>query len=494
VIKLHPRWLHNRLTMWYVFSLTIILLVYAVSTSLVLSWQLRAQLRRHTIQDLETLEGLLFFAPDGRLQLDESYHNHPESRLVQERLLEVVTPSGTVLYRNNLLGDQSLGGAPFSGEGEGGYSPRSAKLSDGTAVFLISRRHVLQARELVIRVAYSEYPIWHTVQQTLAAQVFCLVVFLIVASLVGRRLIRRELTPLEKIAARAQQISADRLLERLDLGGTAEIGNLATAFNTMLAHLEQSFEQLRRFTSDASHELRTPLAAIRSVGEVGLQRDGTPEEYREIIGSMLEEVGHLTRLTESLLTISRADAGDLQLHICIFPIFDLVRESTELINVLAEENAQRLSLEGDEHAIVEGDPLFLRQAFVNILHNAVKHSPNGTTIRVRVRREGTSVFVEIADQGLGIPSEHRGKIFDRFYRVDNARSRDSDGVGLGLAIAKWTVQAHAGEISVDDNIGGGCTFRIRLGLYSGSSARTSKAINDGKWRDTVLLRGAEGAS
>jgi heavy metal sensor kinase len=491
MIHLHSKWLRNRLTIWYVFALTMILLVYAGSTSLVLLWQLRAQLRRHTIQDLETVEGLLFFTQEGRLQLDESYHNHPESKLVQERLVEIVTPAGTILYRNDLLGGRSLGGKPFPGEGEGGYSPRSAKLSDGTSVFLISRLHVLHDRPLIIRVAYSEYSIWHTVQQTLLAQVFCLVAFLLIASLVGRRLIRRELAPLEKIAIRAQRISSDRLHERLELGGTAEISNLAAAFNTMLAHLEQSFEQLRRFTSDASHELRTPLAAIRSVGEVGLQREGSREEYREIIGSMLEEVSHLTRLTDSLLTISRADAGDIRLHFSVFPIFELVRKSTEFINILAEEKSQAFRLEGDERAIVEGDPIFLRHAFVNILHNAVKHSPNGATIYVRVRSEGTSVLVEIADQGGGIPPEHRAKIFDRFYRIDNSRSRDADGVGLGLAIAKWTVQAHAGEISLDDNVDGGCTFRIRLALSSGFHAGMGKTNTEAKWRDKPLLGGTE---
>jgi len=293
-------------------------------------------------------------------------------------------------------------------------------------------------------------------------QLLCLLAVLVGASLVGYRLIRRALTPLEKMAFRAQQISAERLHERLLVGDTGEISEFAHAFNNTLARLELSFDQMRRFTADVSHELRTPLAAIRSVGEVGLQKDGTREEYREIIGSMLEEVNHLTRLIDSLLTISRADAGHLQLHPSVLPLLYLVREAEELIEILAEEKTQKLILEGDDRAIVEADCVSLRQAFVNILHNAVKYSPAGSTISVGVRRDGTYVFVEVADMGCGIPPEHITKIFDRFYRVDKARSRDAGGAGLGLSIAKWAVQAHGGEITVDNNLDGGCTFQIQL--------------------------------
>jgi heavy metal sensor kinase len=292
------------------------------------------------------------------------------------------------------------------------------------------------------------------------------------------------------MALRAQQITAQRLDERLQVDGTGEISDLAHAFNNTFARLEQSFDQLQHFSSDASHELRTPLAAIRAVGEVGLHKDGSREEYREIIGSMLEEANRLTRLIDSLLTISRADAGQLTLHPSVFPMLNLVHEAAGLIQILAEEKAQKLTLEGDEEATVEGDWLFLRHAVVNILDNAVKYSPVGGVIFVRVRRDGGYVIVEVADTGSGVAPEHRAKVFDRFYRVDRSRSRDAGGVGLGLSIAKWAVQAHGGDITVDNNLDGGCTFRIQLPSGSVSGKTLDRKITTVERTNNVIITGS----
>jgi heavy metal sensor kinase len=266
------------------------------------------------------------------------------------------------------------------------------------------------------------------------------------------------------MARRAQEITPDRLDARLPNDDTDdELGQLARVFNRTLARLEQAFEQLRRFTSDASHELRTPLAMIRSVGEVGLQKDGTRAEYRDIIGSMLEEVNRLTSLIDSLLTISRADSGHIQLHRTVVPVKALTREAAGLLEILMEEKSLRLVLEGDEHAQVDGDRLFLRQALVNILHNAVKYSPLGEAISVHIRNgDANQVSIEIQDSGPGVPSEDHAKIFDRFYRVDKARWRESGGAGLGLSIAKWAVEAHGGSIGLNSEPNKGCTFRISL--------------------------------
>jgi heavy metal sensor kinase len=265
------------------------------------------------------------------------------------------------------------------------------------------------------------------------------------------------------MARRAKEITPQRLHDRLPNDDTDdELGQLARVFNETLARLEQAFEQLRRFTSDASHELRTPLAAIRSVGEVGLQKDGTRSEYRDIIGSMLEEVNRLTSLVDSLLTISRADAGSLQLELVQVPVMQLAREAAALFEVLVEEKALTLVLTGDESATVRGDRLFLRQALMNVLHNAVKYSPVGGEIRIRVQRIADEVAVEIEDHGPGVPPEDRTRVFDRFYRVDRARWRESGGAGLGLAITKWVVEAHRGEISLEGGAPHGCLFRLKL--------------------------------
>jgi len=453
----------TRLTLWYLGVLSAALLLFLGGASVLLFWQLRSQLSHYAVQDVETVEGLLYFDPAGRLQLHDDYHNHPESKRVLERLLEVRAPGGTLLYRNERLGNRSLGGAPFPGEGIGGYSERSAVLSDGTRVRMVSRRHSINGHPIIMRLAYSEEPLWRNIWQLLGVFLIVLPFTLAAAGIAGYGLARRILTPLEQMTQQAEQITLERLHDRLPVTGDDEIGQLARVFNSMLARLERSFDQLRRFTSDASHELRTPLAAMRSVGEVGLQRDASREEYRDVIGSMLEEVNRLSRLTDNLLTISRADAGALQFHKSAFSLLELASEATGLLQVLMEEKAQKLVLTGDASARVEADRLFLRQALVNILHNAIKHSPVEGTITVRVcRRGGEQVAVEITDSGPGIPPEHASRVFDRFYRVDKSRSRAAGGTGLGLSIAQWAVQAQGGSIGLESTPGSGATFQIVL--------------------------------
>jgi heavy metal sensor kinase len=458
-----PTHLRTRLTLWYVAILAGLLTFAWLSTGALLFFQLRSQLDHFAIEEIETVEGLFYFTAEGQLQMREDYHNHPESKEVIDRYLEVLSPEGDLLFRNDKLAGHKLGGAAFPGEGVGGYSERSTRLSDGTRVRLVSRVHSLEGHTLLIRLAHSEEPLYSRLKDLLAASLLVLPLILTAAGLAGYALARRALSPIEQMARRAQEITPEKLDARLPNDDTEdELGQLARVFNDTLARLQHAFEQLRRFTSDASHELRTPLAMIRSVGEVGLQKDGTRADYRDIIGSMLEEVNRLTSLIDSLLTISRADSGHIQLHRTVVPLILLAREAAGLLEVLMEEKSLRLVLEGDEDALVEGDALFLRQALVNILHNAVKYSPVRAIVFVRVRKSDQRVTVEIEDRGPGIPPEDRSRVFDRFYRVDKARSRESGGAGLGLSIVKWAVEAHGGTIELESGRAGGCLFRVTL--------------------------------
>jgi len=463
-VRLRPRHLRTRLTLSYVSGLAILLVLAWVGTCGLLFWQLRNQLGHFSIQEIETVEGLLYFTPQGQLRLKEDYHNHTESKDVIDRYLEVRGADPSVLYRNERLGDRLLGGSPFAGEGVGGYSERSERLSDGTRVRVVSRVHALDGRPLLIRLGHSEEPLYERLRDLFLASLIILPIVLLIAWLAGYTLARRALSPIEKMAREAQEITADKLHARIRVDNADdELGQLARVFNGTLARLEQAFEQLRRFTSDASHELRTPLAMIRSVGEVGLQKDGSRAEYRDIVGSMLEEVNRLTSLIDNLLTISRADSGHIQLHRKAVSIMELVREAAALFEILTEENSQRIDIEGDEDAQVDGDPIFLRQALVNTIHNAVKYSPVGEIIEVRVGQANDGrIVIQIKDNGPGIPREDQPKIFDRFYRVDKARWRESGGAGLGLSIAKWAVEAHGGTITLESGLNHGSIFRIAL--------------------------------
>jgi len=466
MISLHPKQVRTRLTFWYVLVLAGVLCIFVAGASIVLVWQMRSQIDRQVVQDLETVEGLFYFSGDGILHFNDDYHNHPESKAVQERLLEVLSPDGEILFKNDLLGSRTIGGAPFQGEGVAGYSQRSERMADGTRVILASRVHTMQDRPVLLRVAFSEEPIWTRLKQMLVIFFFAMPLALAAAAYGGYKMAGRVLDPISVMTERARQITSERLAERLPVeNGDDELGRLAEVFNGMLARIEISFDQLRRFTSDASHELRTPLAAIRSVGEVGLQKKATEEEYRDMIGSMLEEVNRLTSLVESLLTLSRADAGQLKLQVSVFPVMELMRDAVNLLEVLIEEKKLTFTLTGDDALLVRGDRLFLRQAVINVIHNAVKFTPAGGAIAISVSRDGDSKAVlSVTDSGPGIPAEHSTMVFDRFYRADPARSGENKGSGLGLSIARWAVQANGGGIGFSNPPGGGCTFWIRLPL------------------------------
>jgi heavy metal sensor kinase len=287
-------------------------------------------------------------------------------------------------------------------------------------------------------------------------------IVVVLAGAGGYALARRALLPIDHLAAEARRITADRLHERVSVPNEHdEIGRLAAVINDTFARLESSFDELRRFTADASHELRTPLSVIRGIGELGLRETRTIDEYKDAMGSMLEEVDRLTRLVDTLLRLSRGDAGTVRLSPDVLDLGDLARDVASSLGILAEERRQRLLVEAAETVRVWADRLVLRDAVTNLVDNAIKYSPAGSTIAIRVDGDRGHARLTVADQGGGIPPEHRDRIFDRFYRIDEARSREMGGTGLGLAIAKWAVEANGGAIALE-SAPAGSVFRISL--------------------------------
>ncbi len=459
-----PKRIRTRLTLYYVGMFAGVLALYFAGVSLLLFWQAGNVLKRLAAEDLETVKGLLYYDDDGHVDVREDYHHHSDWKQVRERLLEILAPDGTILYRNERLGDRTIGGPPFAGEGVSGYSGRTAKMSDGTPIILISRKYDLGGQTILIRVGYSQDLIWNELRDTLLVLILASPLILAGTAYAVYATVGRALDPVAKMAHRAQMIDSGRLHERLPIDNEeGELGYLASVFNAMLSRIEQSFEQLKRFTADASHELRTPLAAIRSIGEVALQENVGPAEYRDTIGSMLEEVNRLTTIVESLLTLSRADAGQIDMQISVFPLAALVRESAALLDVLIDDKQLTFTLVGDESIGVQGDRLYIRQAVINVLHNAVKFTPLGGSICARIHCDGQSqVELSISDTGPGIPAEQSSRVFERFVRLDEARRPADSGAGLGLSVARWAVQANDGEIGVTTAVGSGCRFWIRL--------------------------------
>jgi heavy metal sensor kinase len=468
-VRFRPRYIRDRLTLWYVGIFGAVLGIYICGASILQYWQLNDQLHHAEIQDLETVEGLLYFTPDGHLLLHEDYHSHPQSRLLLDRYMEVLSPGGQVLLRNDRLHEMDLGGAPAPLEGEVGYESKRLHLEDGTRVLSISHLHFLQDKPLIIRLAYSTQPLTERLFELIGLLLLALPAALIVAGFAGYRVAGKALNPLEEMARKTEQITAQRLNERIPVDNPDdEFGHMSRVLNGLLSRLGESFEKLQHFTSDVSHELRTPLAAMRSVGEVALQGERNPEKYRDIIGSMLEEVARLTAMIDTLLTIAHADSGAVELHRTTFQLNDLVQESVAVVGVLAEEKRQTILVAGNSQLSVSADRSFLRMAVINLLDNAVKYSPADSTIRVSVKESerapdrATLVGVVIEDEGPGIPEEKAARVFDRFYRVDEGRTRDAGGAGLGLAIAKWAVEAHGGAISLTPRLPHGSVFSIWL--------------------------------
>ncbi len=298
--------------------------------------------------------------------------------------------------------------------------------------------------------------------EILVVLVLGLPVIVVLAGVGGYVLARRALAPIDHLAAESRRITADRLHERLSVPNAHdEIGRLAAVINDTFARLESSFGQLRRFTADASHELRTPLSVIRGIGELGLRETRTPAEYKEAMGSMLEEVDRLTRLIDTLLQLSRGDAGTVRLSRDVVDLGDLARDVASSLSLLAEERRQRLDVASTANVRVLADRLVLRDAVTNLVDNAIKYSPEASTITIHVDGGPEQATMTVADEGAGIPPEHRDRIFDRFYRIDEGRAREMGGTGLGLAIAKWAVEANGGQIVLEPT-SKGSVFRISL--------------------------------
>ncbi len=280
----------------------------------------------------------------------------------------------------------------------------------------------------------------------------------------GYFLAGRALSPVKAITQKAKEITAERLSERLPVPNPSdEIGNLASVFNETLSRLDSSFERLRRFTADASHELRTPLTSIRSVGEVALQESKDKGSYREAIGSMLEETQRLTRLVDNLLILARGDAGKAKLDPRPTNLSTLVSEVVEELRVLAEDKQQTLSTRFASHLTVNVDSTTIRLAVSNVLHNAIIYTQGGGHIEViTAKTEDGKATIDILDDGPGIPEAERDRIFERFHRLDKARTRAEGGAGLGLAIALWAVKVNDGVISFLEKKTPGTLCRITL--------------------------------
>jgi len=279
----------------------------------------------------------------------------------------------------------------------------------------------------------------------------------------GYVLARKALAPMERQRHSTEEITADRLDRRLPVVNPHdELGRLTETFNAMIGRLERSFAEIRRFTADASHELRTPLTAIRTEAEVALAEPLDLAEHKQLLGSILEECGRLTRLTDQLLALAREDVRAAHQAQERMDLAALVGEVAETMRTLADAKGVRMRVEANGVAPVCGDPARLREVFFNLIDNGIKYTPEGGEVVVRIDHSGPEAVVRVRDTGIGIPPEHLPHVFDRFYRVDKARTRTEGGTGLGLSIAQSIVGAHGGGIELASTSNEGTTCTVSL--------------------------------
>lgn len=284
-----------------------------------------------------------------------------------------------------------------------------------------------------------------------------------VGFLVGWFLIGWSLKPIGKISGAAHRIAAGDLSERIEVGNPgSELGQLAGVLNETFERLERSFEHQVRFTADASHEMRTPISVILAKSQFALNRERSPEKYRECLRTCLESAQHMRALTEALLELSKVDAGKFVLRTSEGNLAGLVREVVHMIEPLAEE--KRVTIDSSLEDLTAGyDDQKIRQVLLNLLGNAVKYQREGGSIQITLTSDGGEIVLMVADNGPGIAPENLPHLFERFYRVDRARKREGrGGTGLGLAITKAIVEGHRGRISVSSELGKGTVFEVRL--------------------------------
>ncbi len=279
----------------------------------------------------------------------------------------------------------------------------------------------------------------------------------------GWLLARRALRPVDRMTETARRLSAEHLAARLeDTGANDELSRLARTLNEMLERLDTSFHQIRQFSADASHELQTPLTVLKGEIEVALRNPRTPEEYQRILKSALEEIDRVARLVEGLLLLARADAGVLRMDLQPVDLAQLVEDVYAQVKVLADTRNVSLFLGEMEPLSIRGDCERLRRVLLNLVDNAIKYTPPGGRVTISLQREGEWASLRVTDTGIGLAPEDRQKIFERFFRSAEARSRSEGGAGLGLCIARSIVEAHGGKIQVKSSPGLGSTFTVLL--------------------------------
>ncbi len=294
----------------------------------------------------------------------------------------------------------------------------------------------------------------------LGVSVLAVILFVGVTTLV---LTSRVMKPVEQMTRAAQEISVKDLSRRIAVGSDDELGRLGQTLNSMIERLEEAFDRQRQFTADASHELRTPLSIIEAESTLALSKERNANEYQKSLELVAQETSYMAEIINKMLFLARSEAGKEPLNLEEVNLRELFAELSPDMEVLCRDKGLDCNLGPFDEAFVQGDVIKLKQMFLNLWNNAVRYTASGRVATSAIRN-GKTVTVTVVDTGVGIAPEHLPHIFERFYRVDNSRSRADGGSGLGLVIARHIAELHGGRIEVESRVGEGTTFAVILPL------------------------------
>lgn len=457
-----------RLVTWYAGVLTVVFIFLGGLTIVILRHYLEANLldtqarRARQIADTIVAAGSLTGESSIAAQIEALYS--PEAN---DRFIRVVSRDGRVIYVSGAPKDGSFDPAeiPVPTGSLEGDSLRKALTSRG-AVLIATRPYSAANRPLyLVEVGVSSARTDETVRQVLLILAVGLPIAVSVAVAGGFVLVRRALRPVDRLAHKAAEITQHNLSERLPVMRTGdELERLSLSLNLMISRLQDAINSSKQFVADASHELRTPLAVLRGELEALAQDAQLKPHTRETLGSMLEEVDRLADIVEGLLALSRLDTGEAQVERVRFDLAELAVTTADQMSLLAEDKHISVVCEAAAPVFIQGDRARLKQVVVNLLDNAIKYTPDGGRITLKVTQENGSAVLDVMDDGIGIPAEALPHVFKRFFRVDGSRSRDRGGAGLGLSIVKSICDAHGARVEVSSSQGHGSRFRVHQPL------------------------------
>jgi heavy metal sensor kinase len=477
---MNTRSLSFRLVTWYAGVLTLVFVLLGALTIVLLRDYLESNVldtqARRARQIADTLVAAASRTGDAAMAREVEELYAPEAN---ERFIRITRGDGHVVYGSGSPRDGSFDPAtvPAPSLTRGGEFLRQESTLKGSVLVAAYNYAGSDGSRYVVEVGVSAARTDETVRQVLLMLAIGLPIAVSVAVAGGFILVRRALKPVDNLSQKAAAITQHNLSERLPVVRSGdELERLSLSLNLMISRLEDAINSTKQFVADASHELRTPLAVLRGELENLAQDTQLKSHTRETLGSALEEVDRLAEIVEGLLALSRLDSGEARADWIRFDLAELVATTADQMSLLAEDKNITVVCDSAERVIVEGDQARLKQVIVNLLDNAIKYTRNGGRIELEIAQEEGEAVLDVADDGIGIPSEALPHVFKRFFRVDGSRSRDQGGAGLGLSIVKSICDAHGARVEVSSVPGQGSRFRLRFPLFSsvGESGRAAQ--------------------